>query len=127
MLRRCSSRPLVEKEWVRVAPLSSCTLAKAWRPSIVTVQLVTMMSWPSKLVLVMPMAVSLVKVIALAVGTPMIRSIGRVNQRNGCNDVFIAITAECRRGVIRAVGIRPQASFSALMVYLHLTDEFGQC
>src|SRR5439155_5204515 len=94
MLRRFSSRPLVEKEWVRVAPLSSCTLAKAWRPSTVTVQLVTMMSWPSKLVLVMPMAVSLVKVIALAVGTPMIRSIERVNHRNGLNDLFIAMTAE---------------------------------
>src|SRR5882672_5843536 len=74
-LNRFSRNPLVEEEWVSKAPLSKRTLRKAWLPSTVSVQLVTAMSRPSKLVLLMPMTASLVNVAACARNVPSARTV----------------------------------------------------
>ena len=66
MRRRFSSSPLAENEWVKAPPLSRWRAANEWGPSTVSVALVTMISWPSKLVLSKLMSVSLVKSTASA-------------------------------------------------------------
>src|SRR2546422_11681874 len=96
-VKRFSSNPLVEEEWLSTAPFSRLTLRKAWRPSIVSVQLVTAMSWPSKLVLLMPMTVSLVNVAACAMSVASKRAVMGARRRIEEHEFFISEELERNR------------------------------